>query len=391
MTALVKNRMPAIYLKRERYRKNMLDWQKFFRVLNKEAEGVEDIINGLEFIKNNYDWGNDGANVGGMVGDYNPSWIIEEEARYREQRGSESEKTKQIKRSIVCGHPLEWDRELYLEGGSIRPGIATSYGTWLSRGDQEYFKEKVEAIDIWEGLKNKRIDGLDTSKNNFWFAHPIYFMNHLKKAGLLEREMLIRVQDRVLELKCLDPNGGAGIYGNQLGETFCNHAVFLTIIATDANYVSFTGRINPNPANYRNYPFPEYYTKKERDEYVRVHSIKSSNYWCDELEKFKDEGKLIELSPPDAQEYGNMGYTVLGAYRANKDRRERSPHFATVRPGFEVNPTFGPKVLNIGENNLIEWAGKETCFGEKRYNYTKWYYNPNQDFRLDMRWINYLK
>ncbi|MCL2067418.1 MAG: hypothetical protein FWG99_08140 [Treponema sp.] len=36
------------------------------------------------------------------------------------------------------------------------------------------------------------------------------------------------------------------------------------------------------------------------------------------------------------------------------------PHFATVRPGFD-------------------------------YNYTKWYYNPNQDFRLDIRWIDSLR
>ena len=362
----------------------MLDWQKFFRVLNKEAEGVEDIINGLEFIKNNYDWGNDGANVGGMVGDYNPSWIIEEEARYREQRGSESEKTEQIKRSIVCGHPLEWDKELYLEGGSIRPGIATSYGTWLSRGDQEYFKEKVEAIDIWEGLKGKTIQGLDTSKNNFWFAHPIYFINHLKKAGLLEREMLIRVQDIVIKLECLK-RGARGIYNKNanIDQTYCNQAIYLTIKAVDKNFRNFTGR-NDNG-------FPDY--EPEPVEYTKKTGLRPSNYWCDVMKKqseTSDSTGIVHITGEEAQSFADMGYVVVGAWK-NEKKGDNSPHFATVRPGGLYNDKDGPMVANVGwDNDILPAKDAFRGDGNRKTKFEEicWYYNKKQSFTAS---LDYLK
>ncbi|MCL2853722.1 MAG: hypothetical protein FWE20_11975 [Defluviitaleaceae bacterium] len=57
------------------------------------------------------------------------------------------------------------------------------------------FVQTARAVDIWNrrdgtGLYGKRIQGLKggntLTENNFWFAHPVYFLNHLDRAGLLD-------------------------------------------------------------------------------------------------------------------------------------------------------------------------------------------------------------
>jgi murein DD-endopeptidase MepM/ murein hydrolase activator NlpD len=159
------------------YKINMLEWKKFFRVIEKKADTIDDIIDGLGFIKKNYQWGTDSRNVGAALGDSNPDW---------HQEKNEIPKTRSIKRSIICGHPLELDKELYIENGKVKQKIKRSYGTGDFQNELDYFKNKVEAVDIWGGLKGKKIDGLDTNKNSFWFAHPVYFIKNVYEAGLLD-------------------------------------------------------------------------------------------------------------------------------------------------------------------------------------------------------------
>jgi hypothetical protein len=48
----------------------------------------------------------------------------------------------------------------------------------------EHFKSVIGAIDIWESIRDKRIAGFN--KNAFWFAHPVYFINHLDKMSVFE-------------------------------------------------------------------------------------------------------------------------------------------------------------------------------------------------------------
>jgi len=169
-------------------RVNMLDLQNFFRILGAEAS-LPEHIDGLEFIQHNYPWGEDGANVGRVLMDANPDWW-EELAEDRPCGINETANTRSIRRSIVCAHPLEWDRTLYVnEGGTVRDEIRHSFGLiGASDDDDRYFAQKMEAIDIWNGgLQGQTIRGLDTSENSFWFAHPAYFINHLNQAGLLDR------------------------------------------------------------------------------------------------------------------------------------------------------------------------------------------------------------
>jgi hypothetical protein len=97
----------------------------------------------------------------------------------------ETSQAKSIKRSIVCGHPFEWDKDLYVENGKVKQHIKGAFGVENSPNRLERFKEYVAAIDIWSKLKGKTINGLNTNKNMFWYAHPAYFINHLEMVGVL--------------------------------------------------------------------------------------------------------------------------------------------------------------------------------------------------------------
>lgn len=50
---------------------------------------------------------------------------------------------------------------------------------------------------------------------------------------------MIEIQNYVIALECLK-KGNTGIYLSEMkdGQTYCNHAVFLTVIAADSNYTA---------------------------------------------------------------------------------------------------------------------------------------------------------
>lgn len=84
-------------------------------------------------------------------------------------------------RKIECKHPLEFDKAKFEK-------IADEYKKrkeWTMGAMSENFANSLKAQtkirDIWT-------DGLSKifKKNNFFFVHPIYFLNHLDKTGLFE-------------------------------------------------------------------------------------------------------------------------------------------------------------------------------------------------------------
>ena len=100
----------------------------------------------------------------------------------------ERREEKALKRAIVCRHALEWDKTLYLdERGAIHPHIRRDFGIGNNAERARIFIEQVRAIDIWEGLHNQRIGGLDLRENIFWFAHPVYFAKTVFESGVLDR------------------------------------------------------------------------------------------------------------------------------------------------------------------------------------------------------------
>ena len=84
-------------------------------------------------------------------------------------------------RRIECKHPLEFDKAKFEK-------IKDEYNKrkeWtmgsMSDNNANSLKSQSKISDIWT-------DGLSKifKKNNFFFVHPVYFLNHLDKAGLFE-------------------------------------------------------------------------------------------------------------------------------------------------------------------------------------------------------------
>jgi len=101
--------------------------------------------------------------------------------------GNERREEKMLKRRLVSRHPLEWNKSLYLdEKGAVRPQTLKDFGI-TNKEREEIFIKHIEAIDIWSGLQDQTISGLDLSENNFWFAHPAYFADTLFRTGILDR------------------------------------------------------------------------------------------------------------------------------------------------------------------------------------------------------------
>lgn len=84
-------------------------------------------------------------------------------------------------RRIECKHPLEFDKAKFEK-------IKDEYNKrkeWtmgaMSESAANALKEQAKIRDVWT-------DGLCKifKKNNFYFVHPIYFLNHLDRAGLFE-------------------------------------------------------------------------------------------------------------------------------------------------------------------------------------------------------------
>jgi hypothetical protein len=364
----------------ERCRKNILEWDKYFKILNTEyQENTTDnlFIRACNAIKGLFDRDADreADRNGDIRYDGNPDW-------YKEPAHRESLGTKEIKRRIVCSHPLELDKKQYIkEDGEIIETIRHAFGVGNNRERREYFKKQVEAIDIWEGLEGKRIEGLSLEKNNFWFAHPIYFINHLYRTGLLGKthpEELLRIQDEVVALPCLLINH-KGIYPENYkkdpvpnGQTYCNQAAYLTIQALDNNFTQFTNTDGgfPEPEDADNYQY------------------KNSNHWCDVLVEQAGKGIIVEFTgtvpekEAKAQAKANEGYVVIAAWKNLKPKSEGgggAPHFATVRPGFSSHPQYGPMLANVGSSNGVKWRSEG--FPEISADKIHWYYNPNQDFQ----------
>ncbi len=71
---------------------------------------------------------------------------------------------------------------------------------------------------------------------------------------------------------------------------------------------------------------------------------------------------IIEITPEQAQNLANKGYTVVGSWK--NDKHNQSGHIATVEPGHEYEPDRGPYFGNVGD---YRFTGKNKpaieCFG----------------------------
>jgi len=124
---------------------------------------------------------------------------------------SSDAKKREKLRKLVCQHRLEWNRGLY-DANFMKEIWGREEGE-----RQSHLIAKMEKQDLRMNPGGGEAQGSELPpKGAVWFAHPVYFLDHIDKAGLLADEehvqALIDVQDRVIKLRCLDPNGGTGIY-----------------------------------------------------------------------------------------------------------------------------------------------------------------------------------
>ena len=350
----------------DNYRKNALDWDKFFNICKTDAD--KDIYCNLEDIKDSLKL-TDAEKKG--LGNLSCIKMQDLLAKDTDAKKTIAEKLRRLK----VTHIHELDSKAY-------DGIEDDI-------DKKYLQGCCEKIGVWEKLKSA--DGFSGSKfknvkckdNLLSFVHPAYFLNHLEESDILNihAKELLSIQKAVLNLKCLE-RGGVGPRGDNTDadQTWCNIAVYLTIRALDKNYADFL--INKGESVWYR---PEYTEIEPWNNFADEYSTgyKTSNFWCDVL-YYKaniDNSSSIKQAEnyKHAQILANRGKVVIASWKNPEKGQDSSPHFATVLPGNNVDSLYKLKVANVGWENgekVLEKAfhDKETCDA------VHFYYNDNQDY-----------
>ena len=207
-------------------------------------------------------------------------------------------------------------------------------------------------------------------------------MNHLNLVVENHALALVRVQERIAQLACIKMNS-FGIYDDKnpaQNQTYCNHAVYLTIKALDKNYKDFLIEYD-EPTYWRDEYANDDIWKKYKNQYQGPNKYKASNFWCDVLEyKSNDTTSHIrKVNEFEAQELANHGYVVIASWKNTIDKT--SPHFVTVCPGNKKVKKEEIIVLHVGgssDRRLLKMA-----FPDPKYTTVEFYYNSNQEFIED--------
>lgn len=295
----------------------------------------------------------------------------------KETLGEFIERVKDIEQKCGFEHPTEWSQKR-----RVPP-----YFTYVTQ-----YIELFKKLAIWDSNgKNKNLPKDIQNGESLTFFYPDTFETYIRNIHEGFAFDLIRVQDMVMNMWILK-TGNLGIWPKSYGknqetneyklpsdtQTYCNHAVWLTIKAVDANYMKFTGKSKN--------VFPDH---KNPDNYV----YKASNYWCDVLEKQAQDGKntgVLEVTVEQAQAYANLGYVVIGAWKNKKGKNEanNSPHYVTVRPHVGGEATNDIHVAHVGtENGVLTYQsafrGNGNIAGKKKYEEVRWYCNVKQVFQYE--------
>ena len=255
-----------------------------------------------------------------------------------------------------------------------------------------------ETSDLWEKMRIWSKDGKSSSfprevsdSGKFIYFHPAYFENWLFNLHRCFAKKLISVQNLVMKDFRL-VQGNCGIYYNfhDYATTFCNHAVFETIIKVDGNFNNFTKK-TANKENIFRDPLKEDFPECPD---TKKYKYKPSNYWCDVLEEQSENSSktgICKISAEQAFYMAQLGYVVIAAWKnlETNPKKNQSPHFVTVRPCKGKYPGLKSlKVAHVGgsykdENNNThgnEVRKISTAFGENSLNNIKFYCNIKQNF-----------
>ena len=168
-----------IYVKKQDFEKkcyeNALNWESFF---DNQEEFEDDIFCDKLSLLKKIDKSSVIKNI------FKRRMITDDEMKMFFGPNDHSLEMKDVVRNlrkIECKHPLEFDKAKFEK-------ISDEYNKrkeWtmgaMSEAYANELKVHAKIRDIWT-------DGLCKifKKNNFFFVHPIYFLNHLDKAGLFE-------------------------------------------------------------------------------------------------------------------------------------------------------------------------------------------------------------
>gem|GEM_PF-1757677 len=141
---------------------NLFDWKQFFYIAEQDAnddvfcdvkEEILDQIALTDEVKNKI------------------AQAFERDESLQEALAGE-EAVRVSLRKIIVGHPLEFDAALYENEEVFKKKGCTPESC-------KRLKEDVKSVSFWDDIKIKE-------KNALVFAHPLYFLNHLNKAGVFE-------------------------------------------------------------------------------------------------------------------------------------------------------------------------------------------------------------
>lgn len=234
-----------------------------------------------------------------------------------------------------------------------------------------------EQKDFWSQIKAQG-GKLFKRDNCFWFYHPVTFLDALDSMGILNihAKELRRVQERIVKMKCLQV-GERGIYNLDPPfpkQTYCNHAVFLTIRAVDGNYLYFTGKIDDSKE----------FTGVDKpiDTAPSTYKYKVSSYWCVVLrnQANRPESGITELKTcEEILFWSNRGYVVVVAWENTSGSKvDDSPHYATVYPFNNTNEIAKINLCNVSTFDKTGIKTVEESFGNRK---CRFYVNKNQKFR----------
>lgn len=201
-----------------------------------------------------------------------------------------------------------------------------------------------ETSDLWEKMRIWSKDGKSSSfprevsdSGKFIYFHPAYFENWLFNLHRCFAKKLISVQNLVMKDFRL-VQGNCGIYYNfhDYATTFCNHAVFETIIKVDGNFNNFTKK-TANKENIFRDPLKEDFPECPD---TKKYKYKPSNYWCDVLEEQSENSEetgICKITAEQAFYMAQLGYVVIAAWKnltpfADEEGVNYSPHFVTISP-----------------------------------------------------------
>lgn len=201
-----------------------------------------------------------------------------------------------------------------------------------------------ETADLWEKMRIWSKDGKSSSfprevsdSSKFIYFHPAYFENWLFNLHRCFAKKLISVQNLVMKDFRL-VQGNCGIYYNfhDYATTFCNHAVFETIIKVDGNFNNFTKK-TANKKNISRDPLKEDFPECPD---TKKYKYKPSNYWCDVLEEQSENSEetgICKITAEQAFYMAQLGYVVIAAWKnltpfADEEGVNYSPHFVTISP-----------------------------------------------------------